>query len=76
MDTEQDAFPDARRHEAPHAHEAAAAFIHDVEAGALVDEYQRRTLGWPSREDLAQVGDELLERALWARRGEIEALTR
>lgn len=73
---EQDRFPDASRHPAPHAHEDAAAFIHDVEAEALVDEYRRRTLGDKSRADLAHVGDELLERAVWARRGEIEALAR
>lgn len=73
---ERDGFPDAPRHEAPHAHEDAAAFIHDVEAEALVDEFRRRTLGNESRADLAHVGDELLERAVWARRSELEALAR
>jgi hypothetical protein len=76
VDTEQDAFPDAYRHEAPQAHEDAAAWIHDVDVEALADELRRRTLGRPSRKDLAHVGDELLERAVHARRRELEALAR
>lgn len=68
------AFPDALDRAHAHAHEDAAVWIADVKVGALVDELRRRTLGKPSREDFKHVGDELMERAVYARRKEVEAL--
>lgn len=54
--------------------EDAAIWIADVDVGALVDEFKRRTLGRASRPAFRRIGDALIERAIWARRVEVEAL--
>lgn len=68
-------FHDAQRSGAgAHAHEDVAAWIADVNVENLVDELRRRSLGKPSRREFVHIGHDLLERAVYARRAEVEAL--
>lgn len=55
-------------------HELAAIWVADVNAVALVDECRRRVLGRPSLPEFEQIGDELIERAVWARRLDVGGL--
>jgi hypothetical protein len=58
----------------PNLQEDLAIWIADLNLEHLADELRRRTLGKPSRHDFARVSDDVIHRAVWAHRRDLEAL--